>query len=362
MRVLSPKRSLRATMELGLEEGAWQGPFSRALSSIWTRTARPARALRLPPGVAVVGIGGATLGGSGKTPVARELARRLAAAGRSTAVVSHAYLARPGRPRRVGREDRVDWVGDEALMLERALGRHRVPVVVGPRRQQAVDFAAGLASCLLVDGLLQSRPLRLHASLLVLDGSAPWGCGCCPPAGDLRARPDQLLYESDAVLVEGDRSGSDALCWLPFEANRRRWTWRRRLSSLRDSHGDQVQLGQIARLRTGLVTTIARPERLVADLARAGIHPLVHLRFADHAVPRPRDCNVSPRVDVWLTTEKCATKVGPAFDGVPVWTVEQTVELPNGLVEWVLGATERASSTLSRDRGPVVESRPCSCG
>jgi tetraacyldisaccharide-1-P 4'-kinase len=56
--------------ELGrerLERGSSSLPI-RALSRVWERFANVVRPLAIPPGVQVIGVGGATLGGSGKTP------------------------------------------------------------------------------------------------------------------------------------------------------------------------------------------------------------------------------------------------------------------------------------------------------
>src|SRR5690242_1893590 len=102
---------LRALVGRRLERGV-PSPLARAASLAWGAiSARAvARPLRLPPGVLVVGVGGAVLGGAGKTPLTIALARALAS--QRPAVIGHAYRARPGQARVVQPTDLVAEVGD----------------------------------------------------------------------------------------------------------------------------------------------------------------------------------------------------------------------------------------------------------
>src|SRR5260221_5377530 len=79
------------------------------------------RPLDIPDRVPMIGVGGATLGGSGKTPVAIAIARALAARGERVALVGHAYRARPHCARVVAISDDVREVGDEALLASQEL-------------------------------------------------------------------------------------------------------------------------------------------------------------------------------------------------------------------------------------------------
>src|SRR5271155_2411411 len=115
-----------------LEEGRYRGAISRSLSLAWgevsTRTL--VRTLVVPGHVRVVAVGGATLGGSGKTPLAIACARELARQGARVAFVGHAYRARPGRARVVLPSDALDEVGDEALVAALELAGEGVAVGV----------------------------------------------------------------------------------------------------------------------------------------------------------------------------------------------------------------------------------------
>lgn len=323
---------LRAWAQQRLESGAFDGPLARGASSMWRRWAEPVRPLSLPSGIRVVGVGGATLGGAGKTPLVLELSRRLSARGVRVAVVASSYRARPRRARRVMADDRVERVGDEALTLARALEPSDVPVVVAPERQRALDLAARLAPLVLVDALLQTRPERLSLSLLVVDAREPWGAGRCPPSGDLRADRARLLAACDAIVVSG---GDGQVAWdlLDRPAGRPLFQVRTRLLGARAPDGTLLGVGELSRRRLGLALAVARPGRITAALAESGVVPALTRLQADHGAPvrsGPAD-----RPHAWLVTPKCATKLGRDHGGAPVWVLEQALEPPEQLLSLV---------------------------
>jgi tetraacyldisaccharide 4'-kinase len=272
----------------------------------------------------VLGVGGAVLGGAGKTPVAIALARALASRGEPVTLIGHAYRARPGRPRIVLPGDPVATVGDDALAAARLLAGTSASVIVAARRQDAVDHAAALGHrVLVVDGLLQAAPRRVDAAVLVLDALAPWGAGACPPAGDLRALPAALLSAADhvvALLPEGAAPSpalpSSALL-LPS-----------RIAGVVTAAG-LAPLASLTGRRLGLILAVARPRRIEDALARAGLAPAFTILLADHAVPRGRALARAERapVDAWLTTARCATKLGPLLGRAPVLPLVHEVDV-----------------------------------
>jgi tetraacyldisaccharide 4'-kinase len=252
-----------------------------ALERVWIHAATPglSRPLAVPDALFVVTIGGATLGGSGKTPLAIACARALAASHANVALIGHAYRARPRAARIVSVDDDVAAVGDEALVAARALRATGAVVIVAPSRQAAVTFAAsrGIAIAV-VDGPLQLRPRRSDVAWLAVDATSPWGSGACPPRGDLRAPEASLRALCDRVVpVTGAMV-------LPDDDT-------------------------LAQQRVGLVTSLARPERIVHALAQRGIHPVAFVHAPDHRSASPRVLRTTARtarLDAWLATEKCA--------------------------------------------------------
>ena len=219
----------------------------------------PVRTVALP-NVPVIGVGGATLGGSGRTPLAIAVARAL-----NAVLVTHGYGGRVSTPRFVRPDDDPAIVGDEGVICARA-----VRTVVG-EREAALAFAARHASVIVVDRLLQTRPHRLACSLLAVDEENPWGSGTTLPFGDLVAPRATLLAACDEVVKV---SRTITLPPLPAAA------------------------------RIGVVTSLARPARVRSALEAQGIRPHVFVERADHAPLL--DLSIFDRrdVDLWLVDRK----------------------------------------------------------
>jgi tetraacyldisaccharide 4'-kinase len=327
--------SLSERAARALEAGRWDGAVTRAVASMLAPFAargvvRPAS---VPLDVGVVSVGGATLGGSGKTRLAIACARALASMVRGRVVlVGHAYRARPGGARVVSPDDSLAEVGDEALVAARALAPAGVSVVVAPSRQAAIDRALAATprpSVLVIDGALRLRDRRDNAlSLLAVDAARPWGSGRLPPAGDLRAPRARLLAEADLVVPV------DA---APLEV---RWT------------GDErrAPIASLAQASFGLFTAVARPDRLVRALADLGVRPAAVVSATDHGPPSERAARAlrSARVDAWVGTSKCVLHLEPLLLARPVGALLGSLELARALappLARALGAfAERSAS------------------
>jgi tetraacyldisaccharide 4'-kinase len=289
------------------------------------------RPIDLPAGLCVIGVGGAVLGGAGKTPVAIAVARELGRRGERVALVSHAYRASPRIARRVRIVDDPRAVGDDALASARLLESNGVPVIVGPSRRAALEFAlAEGASIAVVDGLLQASPEPLTDSILVLDALAPWGSGRCPPLGDLRAPREALLLAADHVALV---TPSPAPAPLPAGSIHLPSS----LAGAVDAAGRPIDLASLARLRAGLIVAVARPERIRRALEVHGIEPSLRLELADHAALTPADLDRArssaepdrraPAPEIWLTTARCSTKLPAVLWGAPVLALDHRIEV-----------------------------------
>lgn len=252
---------------------------------------------------AVVCVGGATLGGSGKTPVAIACARALAESGARVALVGHAHRARPCRARRVRLEDSVLAVGDEALLAARALAGV-ADVVVAESRARALELACAGADVVVLDGPLQLEP-RAALSILAVDARAPWGAGRLLPRGDLRAPPRALLSAADLVVAVGDADAPAPTVARGRPTHRASYgrpeLWR---------GGARHDPSALAGARIGLVTALARPDRVERQCARLGLVPEVVVRAPDHGPSSRRSVLAATarerNIDAWITTEKCA--------------------------------------------------------
>ena len=205
------------TPELWLQE-AWHGrasPLVRAGLSGAAAAYRAALAARaasyrigllstrgLP--VPVISVGNVTVGGSGKTPLAEEVALALREMGARPALISRGYgrrtrgvrIVADGGGVRLGARDG----GDEPVLLaERLPG---VPVVVGESRYDAGVVAVGtcLADSLILDDGFQHRTLAKDLEIVVVSGCDPWGNGRLFPRGSLR-EPLSALKRAGLVVV-----------------------------------------------------------------------------------------------------------------------------------------------------------------
>ncbi|MEW5945356.1 MAG: tetraacyldisaccharide 4'-kinase [bacterium] len=243
---------------------------------------------RLP--VPVVSVGNVTVGGTGKTPTVRHLARVLAEAGRKPGICIRGY----GRTLRApvvftGADAPSSWetTGDEALLYARD-GVAAVGVdAVRERVAMALIDRYGCGVILLDDGF-QYRTMHRDLNVALVDVTRPFGFGRLLPAGTLR-EPVGVLSEADllwvtrADMVEAGelRSVLDRLEALfpgkPVVVSRFRPRALRRLSD-----GTRLPPDALGGKRAVCVSGIGNPEpfeRLVESLSGAGTR---RRRFPDH--------------------------------------------------------------------------------
>lgn len=136
----------------------------------------------------VVSVGNLTLGGTGKTPMVKWLARWYAERGVRVAIVSRGYGAADGAR------------NDEALELEQALPD--VPHVQNPDRVAGARTAIERHGCqlILLDDGFQHRRLGRNLDIVLLDASAPFGFEHVFPRGMLR-EPASTLGRADVVCL-----------------------------------------------------------------------------------------------------------------------------------------------------------------
>ncbi len=175
------------------------------LSWIWaTVTARRiARTVPADVGVPVICVGNLTAGGTGKTPVVRELLRLLTARGLAAHGLSRGYGGRLKGPLRVDPavHTAAD-VGDEPLMLS-----HDFPIWISADRPAGASAAkAAGAQAVVMDDGHQNPSLKKTLSLVVVDGETrnnewPFGDGAVFPAGPMREPLAVGLARADAVVL-----------------------------------------------------------------------------------------------------------------------------------------------------------------
>ncbi len=284
---------------------------------------RIARAAPVDPGCAVVSVGNLTVGGSGKTPVAREILRLLRARGVEAQALSRGYGGRLEGPTRVdpAAHTAAD-VGDEPLLL----AQDAPAWIARDRVAGARAAAASGAQALVLDDGHQNPALNKTISLIVVDGETrggewPFGDGSVFPSGPMReplkaglarAGAVVILAPADATHIDGELAALFGS--LPVFAAR---------LVPAEAPPTGPQLG---------FAGIAKPWKVERALIAAGCDLVDFAPFPDHAAFREQDLRfLADRAQTlgagMVTTEKDWARLPPEWrDRVRAWPVAARFE------------------------------------
>jgi hypothetical protein len=175
-------------------------------------------------------------------------------------------------------------------------GSAREPCPGVPCSSATAPSAELAARCARRRGRRLLRPTPPPRALAWQSTASRRGAPMRPPAGDLRARREALLAPRTPSSRSRRRSRSIASPGPVVPRPRARRRGGRRIVDLDAKRGPRRVVLSIA----------SGPVR--SELAARGIEPVTTRLFADHSVPR---CPLSaPARGLWLTTPKCATKLG----------------------------------------------------
>jgi tetraacyldisaccharide 4'-kinase len=154
----------------------------------------------------VISVGNVTVGGSGKTPTTSFLCALFRKQGLRPVIVTRGYKGNLEGPHLVGRHDKVEDVGDEALMQCRKYDPD-VKIVVAKKRVEGASFVKenNLGDVILLDDGFQHRWLKRDLNLLLVDPSEPnfverWSKPKLLPAGRFRENPRKAFHRADIVV------------------------------------------------------------------------------------------------------------------------------------------------------------------
>jgi len=297
----------------------------------------------------VVSVGNLRVGGSGKTPIVEHIARVLADAGYTPAILSRGYGRRSpsSSPTVVSDGARilaaVDTAGDEPLMLARALQHTGVRVVVGADRFSAGRLAEtrlGATVHILDDGFQHFRLARDVD--LVVTGEHDLSDEPLP-YGRLR-EPLASAAAADAVLVDAGYQDAAERVGRALLARNAYHITRSLLPPRMVGSGDTVVLPNDSRVFA--FAGIARPGRFFADLTSAGWDVVGTRSFRDHCrfsagdVARITGAAKKAGAAIVLTTDKDAVRLPLASSmTMPMASVplRSTVEPAGEFRAWLLG-------------------------
>lgn len=159
--------------------------------------------IRLP--VPVISVGNLTVGGTGKTPVVIDLAKRLAAAGHKVGILSRGYKRKSNKPIVVVSDGKTllcspEDAGDEPYLIAQSVPE--AVVIVGSRRAKSGLTAIKDFNCnvLILDDGFQHISLVRDCDIVLIDYQDDLNNKHLLPAGDLR-EPLTALASANWVVI-----------------------------------------------------------------------------------------------------------------------------------------------------------------
>lgn len=249
----------------------------------------------------VISVGNLTVGGTGKTPVVRDLAERLRQVGHKPAVVLRGYGGKLKGPALVDTHAHTALdVGDEALMH----ARDGATWVARNRANGANAAIAEGADLILLDDAHQHPSLTKDLSILVVDGATGFGNHRVIPAGPLREGVRAGLARTDAVAIIGADRTKLAERLPPA------------LPVLTGTLEPGIDSAYLRGRKVVAFAGLGRPEKFFETLAALGARIVAAHPFDDHHLYQPAD--IQPILDeafdidaLPVTTEKDAMRLSP---------------------------------------------------
>lgn len=339
--------------------GPWlraSGALYGAASRTWTFGYETGLLRARLPVLPTISVGGVTVGGSGKTPFAAEIARLVAASGRRPAVITRGF--------------------PDELALHARLSRGW-PVFGCRDRRAAIREAAAVAQVAVLDDGFQHRRLARDLDIVLLDadlvGRVPWRL---LPAGPFREPPSALSRADVLVVTRRGAAGPDAevlaswtrrhtevplvaRCALePGGLERVGGTGTRNATTSAAEPRTRKERAEPPSLDAPgwvVVAGIMKPEPFLRSLRERGLRPELEVVLPDHGAPSPglvaEIARAAARGGV-ITTAKDAERLGPLLpEGVPLWRLGERLTWEEGADE----LRERVEETAAREAAVYVD-------
>lgn len=302
----------------------------------------PTHAVDIP----VISVGGVTVGGSGKTPLAACIARTLGEAGHTPAILTRGYA------------DELELLAHEAPGA--SIRGHP------DRFRSARRAAAEGATVAIIDDGFQHRRLFRDLNLLAIDRDALRRTNRARlPAGPFRERWERAAARADAILSTGREPWTAELSRFDGEL-------RARCRSLAPGvpvaaavfgYGPLEAASAGARGWHGppaprlALTGIMKPNLFFAQAGAACASVRERLALSDHGIPSRRERTAATRAagrGGVLTTRKDLSRLRPLFDpGLPIWVLPETLTWKAGWDDVRRLILDTATGRTNRD--PAAE-------
>jgi tetraacyldisaccharide 4'-kinase len=277
--------------------------------------------VRLPARVIVAG--NLSVGGTGKTPIAAFIARKIAERGERVALITRGYGGRAGKGPLVVSEGAgplcpAEQAGDEAMLLARKTSG--VPVLAGSDRAAAGGLAVSRfnATHLVLDDGFQHLRVEHDCDVLVMNARRDPALEYLLPRGPLR-EPLRAAARAHAIVLTGAEERLAGFSWtgkicpgVPVFPARYR-----PLGMVSLATGAIRPVGGAALAFCG----IGFPEGFFTSLSDSGVKVAATAVFPDHYAYGPEDLRAlvaragTAGAVRLVTTEKDAVKISPEWAG-----------------------------------------------
>ena len=272
-------------------------------------------------GVPVISVGNLTLGGTGKTPMVKWIARYLRRRDLRVAILSRGYATTEGAK------------NDEALELEQALPD--VPHLQSPNRVAIAQAATREldSQVVVLDDGFQHRKLGRDLDIVLLDATEPFGFDHVFPRGTLREPVSELRRAGVACLSRADlvdaRAREAIQCRVAKLAPNAAWCEVSHAPrTLLNSLGETKSLTELSGTRVFGFCGIGNPAAFRRTLEAAGAEVAGWREFPDHHayaagdVAELQTAIADSGARLAVCTQKDLVKLRiPALADAPLWSV-----------------------------------------
>jgi len=271
------------------------------------------------PGIPVICVGNASVGGVGKTPVTAYLLESLTRMGIKAVGLSRGYGGREKGPVLVKSKHTFKDVGDEPMLLAR-----KGSVWVSAGRDDGARAAVGAltgfsnmgAEVIIMDDGHQNPLVKKTLSLLVVDAQIGFGNERVFPAGPLREPVKTALGRTDAVILMKPTPDYEVSEYLLEQ-----------LKPLPVVAAHLAPYGQLPKGKLYAFAGIGRPNKFFDALIRAGAELVESQPYPNHYAYK--DTDMKNLIDlaredeaILITTEKDYVRIPKGFQKhVAVWPV-----------------------------------------
>ncbi|MBS0386001.1 MAG: tetraacyldisaccharide 4'-kinase [Proteobacteria bacterium] len=263
--------------------------------------------------VPVICIGNFTVGGAGKTPVARAIRAKL---GETAHTLSRGYGGQLPGPLRVTPGMSAQQVGDEPLLH----ASDGPAWIARDRVAGALAAANNGAHAIVMDDGFQNPELAKDLSIIVVDPAFGIGNGSVFPAGPLRERLRDGLQRADAIVLLGSPAPSPVIDEAHGEDAGETpavQDWRTDFSKP-ILHARLELTGEAPAGKYVAFAGLARPEKFFDTLATLGVEVEDMVPYPDHHPYSDDNLDFLTRLATergakLITTEKDAARLSPEW-------------------------------------------------